>query len=213
MDKRFLAIVGVIIAIFVGIFLWSGNEKAKEESNSTSKGKATNHVRGKTDSKVKFVEYGDFQCPFCGQYYPIVEQVYQKYSDTVAFQYRHYPLTQLHQNALSASRAAEAAANQGKFWEMYDALFKNQQAWSDVDNSKSVFEGYASQMGLNAAKFKTDYASSEANDRINADKREFNKLKLPKSTPTFLLNGKKIEATSVEEFSKLIDAELKKQGQ
>jgi protein-disulfide isomerase len=134
------------------------------------------------------------------------------YTDKVKFQFRNYPLTQLHQNALSAARAAEAASEQGKYWEMYNLLFKNQQAWSEEANSKSIFEGYAREIGLNVPKFSTDYASSKVNDYINADKREFNKLNLPKSTPTFLLNGKKIQPTSVEEFSKLIDAELKKQG-
>ncbi|HET8669845.1 MAG TPA: thioredoxin domain-containing protein [Candidatus Saccharimonadales bacterium] len=212
MDRRFWIIIGVIIAVFVGIFLWSGNKESKEEDTSTA-GQATNHIRGKQDSRVKLVEYSDFQCPYCGQYYPIVEQVVEKYKDKISYQYRHYPLSQLHGNAISAARASEAASAQGKFWEMYHLIFKNQQSWSEVDNSRTVFEGYATEIGLDIAKFREDYASSKANDSINADKREFNALKLPKSTPTFLLNGKKIQPVSVDEFSKLIDAELKKQGQ
>jgi protein-disulfide isomerase len=119
-------------------------------------------------------------------------------------------LAQLHLNAVSAARAAEAADMQGKYWEMYNKLYQTQTDWSESNSARTIFEGYATGLGLDLAKFKKDFASSATNDRINADKREFNELNLPKSTPTFLLNGKKIQPTSVEEFSKLIDEALKK---
>jgi protein-disulfide isomerase len=210
MDKRFWAIIGVIIAVFAGVLWFSGKEEKKEDEGKTTTSQATNHVKGKTDSKVTLVEYGDFQCPYCAQYYPIVEQVTQKYSDKIKFQFRNYPLAQLHLNAVSAARAAEAADMQGKYWEMYNKLYQTQTDWSESNSARTIFEGYATGLGLDLAKFKKDFASSATNDRINADKREFNELNLPKSTPTFLLNGKKIQPTSVEEFSKLIDEALKK---
>lgn len=211
MDKRFWAIIGVIIAIFVGILIFSGNKEEKKENGNSSTSQTTNHVRGKTDSKVTLVEYGDFQCPYCAQYFPIVEEVVNKYQDRIKFQFRNLPLEQIHQNAFAAARAAEAADKQGKFWEMYSQLYQNQQSWSQASNARPTFESYAQQLGLNMTKFKSDFASSEVNGRINADKKEFQKTKLPVTTPTFLLNGERIQPTSVEEFSKLIDAELKKQ--
>lgn len=210
MDKRFWAIIGIIIAVFAGI-LWMGGSKDDQGSNSAGATKPTNHIKGKADSKVKLVEYGDFQCPYCGQFYPVVEQVVAKYQDRIAFQFRNLPLNQIHQNAYAASRAAEAADKQGKFWEMYKQLYENQSSWSESKAASSVFEGYAQQLGLNVTQFKKDSASSTTNNLIKADRKAFDATKEPLSTPTFFLNGKKIQATSVDEFSKLIDQELAKQ--
>ncbi|HEX9153454.1 MAG TPA: thioredoxin domain-containing protein, partial [Candidatus Saccharimonadales bacterium] len=92
-------------------------------------------------------------------------------------------------------------------------LFENQDAWGQDSNARTIFESYAEQLGLDVAKFKTDYASSKTNDTINADKRKFNETGLAKSTPTFTLNGKQIRAVSVDEFSALIDAAIKKAEQ
>jgi len=212
MDKRFWAIIGVIIVLFAGILMINNKSKDKDTSSNSSV-KATEHIRGKADSKVKLVEYGDFQCPYCGQFYPIVEQVVAKYQDKISYQFRNLPLNQIHQNAYAAARAAEAADEQGKFWDMYNLLYQNQKDWSELTSANATFNGYAQQLGLNVTQFKKDFASSKVNDRINADKEAFNKTGEQMSTPTFFLNGKKIEATSADAFGKLIDAELKKNGQ
>jgi protein-disulfide isomerase len=210
MDKRFWAIVGIIIAIFAGLLLVNGNKDDDSGNSGNTKAMPTNHIEGKADSKVKLVEYGDFQCPYCGQYYPIVKQVVEKYQDKVAFQFRNLPLNQIHQNAYAGARAAEAADEQGKFWEMYDTLYQKQSEWSSSKSPSTFFDTYAQQLGLDVNQFKKDFASSKVNNKISADKSEFNKTGEPLSTPTFFLNGKKIQATSVEEFSKLIDEALKK---
>lgn len=211
MNKRFWAIIGIIIAVFAGI-LWFGGSKEADKAGDTSKSQPSSHILGDTTSKVKLVEYGDYQCPYCAVFHPIVKEVVAKYSGKISFQYRHFPLTQLHENAQAAARAAEAADKQGKFWEMHDLLFTNQQAWAKSSSALDAFESYANQLGLDLAKFKKDFASSEVNARINADKAEFNKTKLTASTPTFIINGKKIQPeTTVESFSKLIDEALKKQ--
>ncbi|HEY5668293.1 MAG TPA: thioredoxin domain-containing protein [Candidatus Saccharimonadales bacterium] len=208
MDKRFWAIIGVIIAIFAGVLWINGN---KNDNNGQASGNAqpTSHLKGNTTSAVKFVEYGDYQCPYCAQYQPVLSQVFQKYKDTVSFQFRNLPLTQIHQNGLAGARAAEAADLQGKFWEMHDLLYQNQNSWAQSSNPLSMFDAYAQQLGLNASQFDKDFASSKVNDRINADKAEFNKTGQQLSTPTFFLNGKKITATTLDEFSKLIDEALK----
>ena len=209
MDKRFWAIIGVIILLFAGVLWINSNKKDNNTTSSNSSSQPTQHLRGNTNSKVKFVEYGDYECPYCAEYQPIINQLLQKYQSTVSFQFRNLPLTQIHQNAMAGARAAEAADLQGKFWQMHDQLYQSQNDWVQSSDPESVFVGYAQQLGLNTTQFKADFASSKVNDRINADKNEFNKTGEQLSTPTFFLNGKKITATSVDDFSKQIDNALK----
>jgi protein-disulfide isomerase len=208
MDKRFLAVIGAIIVIFIG-FLVFRNDNA---SAPNAKGTPSNHIKG--DGAVKLVEYGDFQCPACGQYYPVVTQVVDKYSQDITFQFRNNPLVSIHPNAFAGSRAAEAASKQGKFWEMYDKLFGNQQDWSSASNPMSFFETYAKQLGLNVDQFKKDFASSAVNDTINADLAQGKKIGV-KATPTFELNGKVIEnpQPTLEAFSKVLDEAIAEKKQ
>lgn len=213
MGKKFWIVLLLVVVGFTG-FLWLSGGKNAAESDATSGNAApATHITGKQDAAVKLVEYSDFQCPACGAYYPVVEQIVEKYKDRISFEYRHYPLTTIHRNAFAAARASEAAGKQGKFWEMYRLLFANQSTWSESDNSQTTFEGYAKQLNLDMGRYKTDFASSDTNGAINASIREFNKRGLPKSTPTFLLNGKKIQPRDAADFSKLIDEQLEAAGQ
>jgi len=205
MSKTFWAIIAIIVIIFGGIVVFHKDNTP----SSTTHAKPTNHVEGQGKTGVTLVEYGDYQCPSCGQFYPIVKQIQQKYNDQIQFQFRNLPLLQIHQNAFAAARAAEAADKQGKFWEMHDILYENQTAWSESSNANAYFDQYAARLGLNTAQFKKDAASSATNDIINADINEFNKTKEDMATPTFFLDGKKIQPTSVDEFGKLIDAAIK----
>jgi protein-disulfide isomerase len=205
MSSRFWAILGVIAAVFIGVAIVNSNNKEDGSSTAT----VSNHVTGKSEKNIKLVEYGDFQCPYCAQAYPIVKQVTEKYKDQITFQFINYPLQNAHQNAFAAARAAEAASKQGKFWEMYDLLYVNQASWSGSNSPQSTFEGYAKGLGLDAATFKKDYISKAVNDTINADMQSFEKLDITISTPTFLLNGKQIKPdNTVESFSKIIDEAL-----
>lgn len=198
----------LLIASFIGLIWFTSNDVAQSQAASDDTVRTTQRT-GKQDATVSLVEYSDFQCVACAAYYPVVEQVIEKYKDRISFEYRHYPLTALHRNAFAAARASEAAGKQGKFWEMYRLLFNNQPSWSESGNAPTIFEGYARQLGLNANTYKIDFASSETNGVINASIKEFNSLGLPKSTPTFILNGKRIEVrNNVEDFSRLIDEQL-----
>lgn len=209
MGKKFWIVIILLIVGFAGFVWYGGNRDAATSEALSGNGTITKHVIGKQDAAVTLVEYSDFQCPACAAYYPVIEQVIEKYKDRISFEYRHYPLTTIHRNAFAAARASEAAGKQDKFWEMYRLLFANQSAWSESDNSLPIFEGYAKQLGLDLNRYNADFASSETNDAINASIKEFNQRGLPKSTPTFLLNDKRIEVrNSLEEFSKLIDEEL-----
>ncbi|HSH18540.1 MAG TPA: thioredoxin domain-containing protein [Candidatus Saccharimonadales bacterium] len=207
MDKRFWGFLAVIALVLGGIFFFTNSNQASAPTGQA--GTLTNHVKGQGASGVTLTEYGDFQCPACGQYYPLVKQLYQKYQGDIKLQFRNFPLFQIHPNAIAASRAAEAADLQGKFWEMHDMLYENQQSWSPSQNPQSSFEQYARELGLNVEKFKTDYKSNQVNDRVQADLREGQRLDVS-STPTFFIDGKKISnPTSLEDFSKVIENAIK----
>lgn len=208
MSKGFWIIIAAIVVIFGGILLFK-DDGSNIETNGAA---ATNHVIGQNSKGVVLLEYGDFECTFCGQYYPLVKQVLAKYENDIAFQFRNLPLQQNHKNAFVAARAAEAAGLQDKYWEMHDVLFQNQSAWASASNAQPIFEQYATQLGLDLERFKADFASSQVNDMINADIAEFRKTGQKMKTPTFFLNGTVIEPKSVEEFSQLIDAEIAKQS-
>jgi len=213
MSKKFWVTLILVVVGFMG-FLWlSGDKDAAESDAMSSTGAPVTHITGKQDAAIKLVEYSDFQCSACAAYYPVVEQIVEKYKDRISFEYRHYPLTTIHRNAFAAARASEAAGKQSRFWEMYRLLFANQAAWSESGNSQTVFEGYAKQLSLDVGRYKTDFASSETNGAINASIREFNKRGLPKSTPTFLLNGKRIQPRDAADLSRLIDEQLEATGQ
>lgn len=211
MDRNFVIVLGVIVAIFAGVVAFAGGDDRK--SSVSSNAKPSEHIYSKTDSKVTLVEYGDFQCPYCYQYEPIVAQVREKYKGKINFQFRNFPLQSIHQNAFAAHRAAEAAHLQGKFWEMHDLLYQNQKEWSEAQSVSTYFDRYAKQIGLDVNKYKTDFASTQVNAVINADMKVGEKLKVT-GTPTFFLNGKKTEINAdLASFEKVIDAELQKAGQ
>ena len=219
MSKQFLAIIVVVILVFVGIFAFSG----KANNNPTNgNGSLSQHIEGLGQDHVTLVEYGDFECPYCGQYYPIVKQLQAEYNNQITFQFRNFPLTSIHPNAFAGARAAEAAGLQGKYWQMHDLLYEQNElyynsneaagTWVGASNPQTYFDQYASQLGLNMTKFNQDYDSNEVNGIINADMAEGNKLGID-ATPTFLINGKQINVgENIADFQKLINAAIASQA-
>jgi protein-disulfide isomerase len=211
MDKRFIAVLAVILGVFVG-YVYVVKNKSSSSTTSTSNASVSNHTRGAGNKKVTFTEYGDFQCPVCGQYYPLVKQVEAKYGDDITFVYKNFPLDSIHPNARAAHRAAESASKQGKFFEMYDLLYTNQNNWNTASNAAIMFEGYATQLGLNLDTYKNDYISEGVNATINADINEGKALGVT-GTPGFFLNGRALqdsERRSYDDLIKAIDAEIAK---
>jgi protein-disulfide isomerase len=206
MNKRFLIILVGLVVAFAGLLFFNKKEaKAPENGGSQNKVQPTNHIVGKGTTGVKLTEYGDFQCPACYQFFPIVKQVKATYGDQITFQFRHFPLSQVHKFALLAARAGEAAGMQGKFFEMHDMLYTGQQVWSNSSNPTKIFEEYAKQLGLNVDQFRSDMESERVNDIVQADVAEGTK-KGYDSTPSFEINGKKIQnPRDLESFKKLID--------
>lgn len=213
MNKQFFVVVLVIVAALVGVFAMT-KEKSPDSGNSNTQASVSQHTVGAGNKKVTLTEYGDFQCPACKQYYPLVKQIKEAYGDDIKFQFRHFPLTQIHPNAFIASRAAEAAGKQGKFFEMHDLLYENQDSWSAGSNPTEILNGYAKELGLNVDQFKTDMMSELTADVINADIKDATGLGA-NSTPTFAINGRKLgeNPRSLEDFKKLIDEEIAKANQ
>lgn len=217
MDKRFMAILVVVVLALGGLYFSSHKKTESNGSNNAAQGSVSNHTMGAGKKSVTLIEYGDYECPACGAYYPLVKQVVAEYGDDITFQFRNFPLDSIHLNARAGARAAEAASLQNKFWEMHDMLYEQQQSWTKSSNPTEVFQGYAKQLGLDVAKFKTDYQSDKVNGTINADISAGQKIKAV-STPTFQLNGKVIDSEtqqtmgSVAGFKKVIEAEIAKKN-
>jgi protein-disulfide isomerase len=161
-------------------------------------------VKGPTDALVTIVEFSEFQCPFCKRVGPTLKQVTDKYGKDVRIVFKHNPLP-FHKDAPSASKAALAAGAQGKFWEMHDKLFENQQALDDA-----TIEKHAQELGLNVAKFKADWKSDKFQAQIAADQKLAQQIGAG-GTPNFFINGRKlVGAQPFDSFDKLIGEELKK---
>jgi len=222
-DKRFLGILVGLVVVFIGIFAFTkGSSNSSGNTGGGSQSQTTHHVEGKGQSGVTLVEYGDYECPICSEYYLPLKQMEAQLNDKIYFQFINLPLTSIHPNAFAAARAAEAADQQGKFWQMHDALYDTQSDWSSSQTPQTVFETYAQQLGLNVSKFKTDYASTKVNGAINADLAAFNKTGQEMATPTFFLDGKfvsnlqfsdpKTGAPSIDRFIAVINAEIAKKS-
>lgn len=215
MSKQFWAVIIVIVAVLIGVFAFTGK---KDDSGSAGKVGLSHHITGQGASGVTLVEYGDYQCPFCGEYYTTLKQVLQEYDKQIYFQFRNFPLTSLHPNAFAGARAAEAASLQGKFWEMHDLLYQNQDqngasGWvASSDPLNKYFVSFAQQLGLNVAQFKEDFGSDKVNAQVNADLAEANRLGLT-GTPAFFVDGKQVQiSNTLADFQKILDAEIKKKG-
>lgn len=215
MDKlKWIIFVVVVVGIFGGI-IWIN----KSNNTSSFTGDASHiinaapigdHVLGVKTGKVTLIEYGDYQCPGCGKMHQPVHDLVAKYSDKITFIFRQMPLTSIHPNALAAATAAEAAGLQDKYYEMHDMLYQSQASWTNasVSQRSEIFQNYASQLGLDVNKFKSDLSSNDITEKINRDistgKNQFH----VDSTPTFVLDGKKVDAniaTDAEALAKLVD--------
>jgi formate-nitrite transporter family protein len=141
------------------------------------------HVRGEADAPV-ILEYGDYECPYSRQAFRAIERVERELSGRVRFAFRHFPLTQIHPHALAASAAAEAAARQGRFWEMHELLFHRQKALEDDD-----LRSYANEIGLDLELFDRDRKDAEVLARIERDVASGEATGVVRGTPTLFVDG------------------------
>ncbi len=160
----------------------------------------TDIVKGNPDAKLTLVEYSDFQCPACRGQHEAIRKIWPSVKGSVRFVYRHFPLTNIHPHAITAAYYSEAAAKQGKFWELHDIFFDRQRQWSGVKEIKPVFDGYIDELKLDKEQFAKDLASDEVRDKVAADLQSAKKAHAA-STPTLFLNGKLLR--DVREADKL----------
>ena len=201
LKKHFWKIVALVAVILVvGSFIYA-NRAAKEANVGVT---LETRIKGNPDAEVVLVEYSDFQCPACAQFYPYVKEIMEEHGEDLKLEYRHFPLINLHPQAIPAAKAAEAAGVQGKFWEMHDKLFENQSVWSRSSNPRAAFIGYAEEIGLDVDTFKRHMDSSIIADAIDASFDEARERDFT-GTPTFILNGERMDFTTFEEFKSQIE--------
>jgi protein-disulfide isomerase len=178
----------------------------EEDSKPANVAVGSSALKGDAKAPITIVEFSDFECPFCGRVGPTLKQVEDTYKGKVKIAFKHQPLP-FHSNAMLAAQAAEAAKEQGKFWEMHDKLFANQRALS-----RDALVGYAKELNLNVSQFEKALDSDKVKQQISADQAEA-RTAGANGTPTFFINGRRVVgAVPFDNFKTVIDEELKKKG-
>lgn len=212
----------VVTAAVIIAGAYSGGEAANNASSTfvaTTAAPITSAdwAEGNPNAKVSLIEYGDFECPACGEYFPLMQQLFSNYSSTVLFVFRNFPLTTVHPFAEISAQAAEAAGLEGgasKYWAMHDLLYTDQQQWST--NSaltpqqlvSQYFDGYAQSIGLNVDTFNTDINSAAVTDKIQNDVNSGNAAQVG-HTPTFFVNLTQIpNPTDLQDFENVLNAAI-----
>jgi len=162
----------------------------------------TDHAQGNLNADLVIVEYGDYQCPYCGAAYPVLKELISQFGSQIKFVFRNFPLSEMHEYARAAALAAEAAAFQNKFWEMHDAIYENQR-----NLNEHLLMELAVELKLNIPQFKSDLESAQLKDKIDEDFAS-GIVSGVNGTPSFYVNGKKFDG-SAEDLFQLFDADKK----
>lgn len=196
----------------------SGNRNvaaAPTQNPNAPAGAQPPNMLGSPTATVTVEEFADFQCPTCAQVHTMMKNIQSTYGNRIKFIYRNFPLTQIHKNAEAASIAAEAAGQQGRFWDMQNQLYTSQPSWSNLApaEASAAFAEYAGKIGLDVEKFKTDMLGMMTKKRVDDDVARARALGV-NSTPTLYINGKNVpfEQMKLETLRAIIDAELQKGG-
>lgn len=216
----FVIIAIVLIAAAGGAWVLRRSSQQSKNSNTPTpdpalevQGAEPAHVRGNANAPVTLEEFGDFQCGACGSYYPKLKEIETEFGDKLKVIFRELPLVTMHQHALLAAQAAEAAGLQGKFWEMHDKLYEDQVTWTAKNDLVPLFVDYAKQIGLNTDQFMKDLNGEKVAARIFQDGKRAHSFGL-KGTPSFFVNGKeaKDDQWKPEGLRQMINDALKAAG-
>jgi len=148
------------------------------------------HIRGNPQAPVTLEEFGDFQCPPCGNIAVFIDELVNEYGPRLRIVFRNFPLPN-HKHAREAAFAAEAAGLQGRFWEMHDVLYREQAVWSKADNVAELFDSYARMIGLNLNQFKKEMDAEKTKARVDSDHERGDSLGA-QSTPTVFINNRQV---------------------
>jgi protein-disulfide isomerase len=191
-----LIITVVLVAVF-GAAIYYANQAGERANEGVV---IEPNTKGNPDGEVVLVKYSDFQCPACAAAATVVDDVLEVYGEDVRFEYRHFPLISIHPLAIPAARAVEAAGQQGKFYEMHDLVFENQRAWSAAPNPTAIFISYAEQLELDIPTFRQHLDASVIDRHIREQFEEARNAGFT-GTPTFTLNGERMNFTSYDDFA------------
>ena len=225
MNKKSWIIFAIIVVAIVGgmIYISTQNRLNVSDINNdqlntiigaeSRNGDIADHEIGSKSPKVTIIEYADYQCPGCSAAAPKAKALAEKYKDHVRLIFRNFPIASSHPNARAAAAAAEAAGLQGKFWEMNELLYVNQDAWknANITERDNIFKSYAEQLKLNIDQYKTDIASNRVKNKIDFDMALGRKHGVA-ATPTFYINGKNTEMDSSGSIESSVKEALKKAG-
>jgi protein-disulfide isomerase len=160
------------------------------------------HIQGNIRAPITLLEYGDYECPYCGEAYPIVKEIQERLGEKLCFAFRNFPLANSHPHAVHAAEAAEAAAAQDRFWEMHDLLFENQDALEDEDLAQ-----YAAGLGLDAERLLREVLAGQHQARVKEDFKTGTRAGV-NGTPTFFINGERYDGPrDVEAFLEALTGE------
>lgn len=206
-------IVAVVFLAVVGVMYWATRpaEPAPPpggaEAASIAARPDSHRLNTAPGSAVTFVEFLDFECEACGAAYPAVEELRQQYGDRVNFVLRYFPVPS-HFNAERAARAVEAAAQQGRLEPMYKMMYDTQKEWGEQQvPMDDRFRGYAQRLGLDMARFDAAYDDPTTLERIRAERQDGLTLGV-QGTPTFFVDGRKVEAESYDDLTRALDDAL-----
>ena len=184
-------LLGLILAV-LGLIYFTDSPEPEAATRLANSIPAVGWTVGNPAALITLVEFSDYQCPTCARYHDMLKRLTEELGDDFQLIFRHYPL-QNHRKAELAARSAEAAGRQGKFWEMHDLLFAQQESWSKKAKAEAekVFVGYAASLNLDVKQFQSDLSSPEVIKRVINDAQEGQRSGVT-ATPTFFLNGEKI---------------------
>jgi protein-disulfide isomerase len=218
MSNELKALLGIGIATLLilvgGVFVMSKSNSTAEVQTDQKVERALlvrkdSYAVGSPKANVTIVEFADFQCPACASAQPVMKRILEDYEGKIYFQFRNFPLPQ-HRNAKLSAYVAEAAGNQGKFWEMHDLLYENQLDWAESTKPMEFFEKYAKKLNLDIEKLKADIKKDEVAKKIDRDTQDGGSAGV-NSTPTFYVNGMQLRGVpQYADLQKLIDQELGK---
>ncbi len=215
--KRYLpfVIIAAVLTVAIGAGIWMFRSAQPQPQPSVASvtqapansPAATPDAATSPRAYVTIEEFGDYQCPPCGGLHPTLKTLKDEYGNRIRFVFRHFPLTQIHKHALEASYAAAAAGLQGKFWEMHDLLYDNQNVWSEVGDFRPVAINFALKIGLDRERFMRDMDGLKVMALVSEDTQRANSVGV-NSTPTVFIDGRLIENLTAENLRKEINQRL-----
>jgi protein-disulfide isomerase len=195
----------------IAAYYATNKPKEVKSFEALKKVEATDNTTWSKTKKHVLIEYGDMQCPACKSFHDSLKEIEKDKSvtDNITFVYRHFPLVNIHQFAMEAAISAEAAGNQGKFFQMTDLMYDNQEEWSKQKSVSETFRKYAEQLKLDMEKYDADIKSDKTRTAVLNDQESGNTYEV-NSTPTFYLDGEKLDVATFDEFkNKLVEAAKK----